>query len=641
MNLPRLSYEEWDLLLGFLQHWDQLEAIAKSAFVEQDNRALLKIACKSPTGILLVEHQLAFEPPKSGRLLFTPLAQKAVKVLQELELARTGNLQDGERVFQFIQEKALYPSLLQRIAKQKNVFAGRLWLSRLLELDVVPWLEFVHLQHYFSTSESQVSIGEIRQLALREKEPFSTVTWSDLSDNLDAAKLMAICATDLGFWVPEWSFRDGLRFHWSERVDIPQMSGSGPLLFDHYFEDGMLLEDMRLILSMASHQKLRIVESEFRLYKKHEKEIQGKFQSLPEWYSLFDPSVVEDGKRLGVAMETLLEAGLADIAMVRDESRLLSVLEPTSLGMAFLHEDPDALQTLLKGLVVPGVPVVDIAGFEPYYTVTLGYLPTRTMASILQEVARGLTTISLQGVVPYRDLYNKMVPSPNVLKPFANYLRLVSNGKNNFLETLMGELLLRMVLRLSACGGAHLHFDSQQRQLGVELTPMGRYLLTRKGTMPLETKHVPNSLVVKPDYEIVFLQKDLRAEARIAPFCERIHNGHVGALFRISRKALHAAVENGFAGEDLLRILQDHSEKIPQNVAQEVKGWSEEIRTVVYRKLHALVFQSEEDARMAVSICPAQLRYLGGQIVEITQVKELKKIMARLAKAQLLVRVDS
>ena len=71
---------------------------------------------------------------------------------------------------------------------------------------------------------------------------------------------------------------------------------------------------------------------------------------------------------------------------------------------------------------------------------------------------------------------------------------------------------------------------------------------------------------------------------------------------------------------------------------RQIQDWQASTRYAHYRETHLLELTDELQARHCASLMPAQLRYLGGSIVEILDGKKLKTIMARLARDGIVVR---
>lgn len=91
-------------------------------------------------------------------------------------------------------------------------------------------------------------------------------------------------------------------------------------------------------------------------------------------------------------------------------------------------------------------------------------------------------------------------------------------------------------------------------------------------TLP-ESKSSDNSILIQPNFEIVFMAQNPRAEVKLGQFCERLGSG-MGTLFRISRKSILKGASNGLDSEFILNAMHEVSHKpVPANVTEQVKNW--------------------------------------------------------------------
>ena len=108
------------------------------------------------------------------------------------------------------------------------------------------------------------------------------------------------------------------------------------------------------------------------------------------------------------------------------------------------------------------------------------------------------------------------------------------------------------------------------------LTHIGRRILGLPGDGQEERDQpgaVSRSLVVQPNFEIVFLTPSPAAEAELGRFCERVGR-EVGVLFRVTKQSVRRASESGLRLAQVIRALTQHSRsEIPLNVRQEIEGW--------------------------------------------------------------------
>ncbi len=81
------------------------------------------------------------------------------------------------------------------------------------------------------------------------------------------------------------------------------------------------------------------------------------------------------------------------------------------------------------------------------------------------------------------------------------------------------------------------------------------------------------SIIVQPNFEIVFLVPSPAAEAQLGRFCERVGR-EVGVLFRITKQSIQRAAASGLGDDQVIGPLESHARsELPPNVRHEIKGW--------------------------------------------------------------------
>jgi hypothetical protein len=117
--------------------------------------------------------------------------------------------------------------------------------------------------------------------------------------------------------------------------------------------------------------------------------------------------------------------------------------------------------------------------------------------------------------------------------------------------------------------------------LCIALASPGRYFLRRADDFDYGP-HVDRqtSVIVQPNFDVVFLAPSPMAEAELARIAERAAKG-TGAVFKITKKSIVAAAAAGLTAEGVRATLQRISSKpIPTNVAREIQGWFDQCRRI-------------------------------------------------------------
>ena len=137
------------------------------------------------------------------------------------------------------------------------------------------------------------------------------------------------------------------------------------------------------------------------------------------------------------------------------------------------------------------------------------------------------------------------------------------------------------------------------RDFRFRLSSAGQYLVGLKRKVEYGPEPTEATVVVQPNFEIVFLGPDLGAEVALAPFAERCGR-NVGTLFRLTRPRTILAAARGATAEAVLATLAKYSSRpLPENVVEEVKSWFGACRSLTLR--HSTLIQAG-DAEAALKV---------------------------------------
>ena len=188
-------------------------------------------------------------------------------------------------------------------------------------------------------------------------------------------------------------------------------------------------------------------------------------------------------------------------------------------------------------------------------------------------------------------------------------------------EETFTEFLCHYLGRLSSLGAVALSKDDQGN-LGVSLTPIGRYQFGQAGDWKLAEEARPVA-VVGGDFSIVLLHPAPDLALELAPFTDpagNVDEGRPVTHFRLTRRSVQAGVHQGMAAADMLRILKAWSRTaLPANVVHEIEAWC--ASKPVVRLAETILVEGEDPMVMAevlsrfprefVRLTPTVLRYLG------------------------------
>lgn len=182
-------------------------------------------------------------------------------------------------------------------------------------------------------------------------------------------------------------------------------------------------------------------------------------------------------------------------------------------------------------------------------------------------------------------------------------------------------LLQRYLGRLCSLGAVALAADGQGN-LGVSLTPIGRYLVGLSDNWEMPVEKFRRIAMVGADFSIVLLEDSPVLALELSAFALREGEGAApGTVFRLTRGSVQAGVHRGLSGEGMLGLLQACAKKgIPANVAHEIKDWASSKRSVTLSE--SILVEAEDPILLAeilsrfpkdfVRVAPGTLKYLGG-----------------------------
>ncbi|MFT5048990.1 MAG: hypothetical protein ACI8QZ_000379 [Chlamydiales bacterium] len=256
------------------------------------------------------------------------------------------------------------------------------------------------------------------------------------------------------------------------------------------------------------------------------------------------------------------------------------------------------------------------------------FAPAHSDDSTIHEIAAAFD--SCEGAVRFQDFltYNRELVNPlldtsrakrrNVRKPAVNDEVLEREWSNRLSSCMDRTLLPNGGLRTGRCGD----------DLTIELTDVGRYLLCLTDTLEWPSAAESASILVQPDFEIVFLTSSPPLEASLTRFAERIGQD-IGILFRLTRQSIQTASRAGLTHEAMLATLQEVSRTpIPDNVAREIRGWCAQTVHLAWEPMQLIRCPDEETAVRVLSAAKGKLEMLTPTLLILTDASQRTTITA-------------
>lgn len=354
-----------------------------------------------------------------------------------------------------------------------------------------------------------------------------------------------------------------------------------------------LMEDMTRLLAFAATSECRLNRGHYgrQLFKVIQDKLQHEFVALPPWLETH----ASFSQRLSNAIDCLI-----CLKFAKDQNRSggRRLLEATPQGRRWLADSPaNRLRELLfefkrhKSLrEFYSCDCLELLPKQVRFAVKnsgdFDHLPW--LESIWRQAA-GKGSVPVCAFLDYHarashPLANPAVP--DVFRPQATFRygssRIVVRDEN--VEDIARELLeLFFRTRLVPLGCVETG-QSKDGELCFRLSDAGRFLFGLTKKLAYGKPDMDATVVVQPNFEIVFLHPSLSAEIDFASFAERCGR-NVGTLFRLTRRQAIRAASQGITVDSVLGAFAEHSSKpVPENVATELRAWFAVCRTLTTRR---------------------------------------------------------
>ncbi len=315
-----------------------------------------------------------------------------------------------------------------------------------------------------------------------------------------------------------------------------------PAPAERTFRHPFLAEDMTTILRLAFAEPIPLRRGDEKPFARFVEETGGMLLTLPDWIE--GVTGLNPEARIDLALQALRLTGLLHHGTVTSAGREW-VRRGLAGRLAFLLDalTGGALFSLLEEEAVPADGGRD---------------------AIAPWVVQAFSSVPQTTTIRFSDFaeYQAAIGTPLIVSEEA-----AEELWKSFLALFLGRCLLSL-------GGAEAGAAADGR-LVFRLTADGCRLLGLpwEGREDQPASPPAGTLIVSPNYEVVFLATDPGREAELGRFCERAGRG-VGVLFRIERRAVQRAAASGMGAAEVISTLEAGSKgPVPSNVAHEIEAW--------------------------------------------------------------------
>lgn len=428
---------------------------------------------------------------------------------------------------------------------------------------------------------------------------------------------------------------------------------------------GVLVQDAGAVLMAAAAEPLRIRQNDGAFYKRTAEDVADSLTSLPGWLVEAVRGLDSDS-RLSRARQLLQDMGLvlyrelpggrlglvpapgAQEWIALGPTRQLRLLvERWRVGEGFAVHESEELEDEFD-LDFDDEFALDfedddvefrssIGGLDHFRSsFYLGYCGRLhgTVEDLATAIRDAVGRLDGRGFVGLHEFAEFEAAEHNPLESEAHDLRVRWGWGHDTVESLRrtwaDELRAFVLNRLVLAEGVRVGLDGEGA-LVFEPTSVGRYLVGLAGTFQREVPDESGTVVVQPDFEVVFLGPAPETEGAVAGFAKRLGHG-VGTLFRLTPEAAFGAAAAGLTAEGVLETLEAAAaQPIPPNVKHEIRAWFGRARRLSVRRTLVVDCGDPEVARRLSAAGGSDVRLLAETMVEIPAGKLGRRLTKRAA----------
>lgn len=407
------------------------------------------------------------------------------------------------------------------------------------------------------------------------------------------------------------------------RVRRAAQGPPAPVEVGESWEAAFGMEDMTTVLAAAAAEPIRLRASDGAVFARTRQALEERLVSMPAWVE--EALGLDPETRVEIAAATLAAMGFAEAGGSRAGADLS--LAATREGTRWLDlPDRERLAALAAPVRDPAEkvpPTWSAAGAGPgFFPASLGFTPPAG-TNLREPATRAFLEMPPGAMLEIGAFLEHQARAQNPLlrlmegKPGVQRMRWGRPVMRVEWERMWSGVLRALIThRLAPLGGVRLG-RTEDGTPAFSLTSAGRYLLGAEERLEYGTGAEAAGVVVKPDFEVVFLGPAPGVEARIARFAERVGKGP-GAMFRITRRSVLAAAEAGFTAERVLETLAAASKHdLPANVARQVRDWFSATRRVRLRPAVLVECPDAESAARVLSVGGKAVRAVTDTLLEL------------------------
>lgn len=400
-----------------------------------------------------------------------------------------------------------------------------------------------------------------------------------------------------------------------------------------------MFDDMSVLMVEASTSPIRTRKNDGAIFAKRMDILAEALQPIDEQLSEFMHA--DRQKRVNFCRHVLLKTGYLEEADSKDDRH---ILRPTTRGREWIALGRrERLRAVLKWIAdfmnfrrIPPTGYADqriTLGLFPDYSPRLFTRYYRGL-DVRKEILCAFTVLDGLDCVWVDELFEFFYSAGNILETYMdqnNEVLYIEDGYH--LDTATDEMVadewvhsLNRVLMnvLIMLGCVAFGFDEAGR-MAVKLTDAGGFLLGLRDDFDLNVEE-ETSIVVQPDFTVVFLSPCPGAESVIAPLAERIGRG-VGELFRINGEKVMKVASSGISAESMISDLESLSgSELPKNVNRQIRDWCGQCRRVRKKSVILIRCPDRETALRVKSAGKSKVEQLNDTVLAISDRKAMRQL---------------
>lgn len=631
---------DWGEILRTLPAWERLPLAARRKLEYLKPSGIHPATPLEPELEYFIEEGMAERSATGVRVAVPEPMRSLVKVLRAMDRARVWESPNERRMTVYLQEHFTTQETLALDGGypggswgNREIIGGRVssaeWIESFLACETPPdgiaW-ECKRQEDasapFFSEPDVFNATHQLVRTLLSQPQGVLLSNLPDLASGLSPATLFAALTAALRYILvvaaldEEYAPRVGVwppTIHWLAR---PPARLPEPVAAVEDFHAALLMEDMTSVLVSAAAEPIRLRANDGTLFARTRQTIAERLIRLPEWaHELPVEGAEERVKRASALLQIL---GFAEQLGEPGEDLRLSATRKGSRWLG--HSDGDRLKAVIDPLRSGTKPMRDAWGGQwSFSPVRIGYGGEEKLRQALTDA---FLSISEQGPVRLRDFLSYRVRNGNpLLESSEGRPRLFfGNGgrplRREDAERLWAQVMVAfLVERLVSLGGVRLG-HTREGELCFAVAEPGRYLLGETADFVYGFTGEA-SVIVQPNFEVVFLALAPKLEAQIARFSQRVGAGP-GVMFRITRTSVLAAAEAGMEMEPLLRTLEEaSSQPVPANVVRQLRDWYAQVRRVRIRPALLIDCRDAETAARVQTAAGKNVRELTPTLLEV------------------------